>query len=535
MRVSRGLAAALIVGLVLAAYLAGTAPDVLFGDGAELQAAGSTGGIAHPSGYPAFLLTARLFAHLPLGNAAHRLNVMSAVFGAAASGTLLLVLFELGLSTAAAAVGALAYGASFTLVWAAERCEVYTLAIALFLIALWRSLVAIRTRSPRDAGAAAFLLGLAMTGHLVFGPPVLLLSALVALPLPLAAPRRVGAWLGLAALFALGLSPYATLAVADRLNTATNYLRLVVEPAGGQFGLTPETFAAPWTRIAWLVFGPEAHPVALAWHPRVALANLGAAAVRLFAFEFGPAGLVLAVLGARRLAGAGARAAALAGVAGLALAASALAIERRMLAIFLIPCGIVVAALIAAGIDAALARLAPRAGAARLAGAALALALVVPLPHLLRARAPAAGALGWTPIEEWEPRREGLVPSLRGAIEARAFGEAALAAIPRGAFVAGKWREIMVLVYLQAVEGRRPDLALDPWYPAHAVRLERWQRAHDPREHPIVLLGSVATLRPWLARADSVALAGGGYLIVQRAPVTLPAPPSAAGAGPPRR
>jgi hypothetical protein len=363
MRVSRGLAAALIVGLALAAYLAGTAPDVLFGDGAELQAAGSTGGIAHPSGYPAFLLAARLFAHLPLGNAAHRLNVMSAVCGAAAAGTLLLVLFELGLSTAAAAAGALAYAASFTLVWAAERCEVYTLAIALFLIALWRSLVAIRTRSPRAAGAAAFLLGLAMTGHLVFGPPVLLLSALVALPLPLAAPRRVAAWLGLAALFALGLSPYATLAVADRLNAATNYLRLVVEPAGGQFGLTPETFATPWTRIAWLVFGPEAHPVALAWHPRVALANLGAAAVRLFVFEFGPAGLVLAALGARRLAGVGARAAALAGVAGLALAASALAIERRMLAIFLIPCGIVVAVLIAAGIDAALARLAPRAGA----------------------------------------------------------------------------------------------------------------------------------------------------------------------------
>ncbi|MCK7500513.1 MAG: DUF2723 domain-containing protein [Comamonadaceae bacterium] len=41
---------------------------------------GGYGGIAHPSGYPLYLLLARLFQFLPLGGLAFRTNLMSAVF-----------------------------------------------------------------------------------------------------------------------------------------------------------------------------------------------------------------------------------------------------------------------------------------------------------------------------------------------------------------------------------------------------------------------------------------------------------------------
>ena len=49
-------------------------------DGGDLIAAAATGGIAHPTGYPLYLLLARLFQLLPVGSLAFRTNLMSAVF-----------------------------------------------------------------------------------------------------------------------------------------------------------------------------------------------------------------------------------------------------------------------------------------------------------------------------------------------------------------------------------------------------------------------------------------------------------------------
>src|SRR5258708_26109081 len=51
-------------------------------DGGDLITAAATGGVAHPSGYPTFLLLARLFQFLPWGTIAYRTNLMSAVFTA---------------------------------------------------------------------------------------------------------------------------------------------------------------------------------------------------------------------------------------------------------------------------------------------------------------------------------------------------------------------------------------------------------------------------------------------------------------------
>ena len=65
-------------------YLATMAPGLTWAnggsDGGDLITAAATGGIAHPSGYPLYLLLARLFQFLPLGSLAFRTNLMSAVF-----------------------------------------------------------------------------------------------------------------------------------------------------------------------------------------------------------------------------------------------------------------------------------------------------------------------------------------------------------------------------------------------------------------------------------------------------------------------
>ncbi len=73
----------ILVVSLMAVYLASMAPGLTwanFGmDGGDLIAAAATGGIAHPTGYPVYLLLARLFQFIPIGSLAYRTNLMSAI------------------------------------------------------------------------------------------------------------------------------------------------------------------------------------------------------------------------------------------------------------------------------------------------------------------------------------------------------------------------------------------------------------------------------------------------------------------------
>jgi hypothetical protein len=75
---------------LFAIYLNTLAPGLSWAndgsDGGDLIAAAATGGVAHPTGYPTYLLLARLFQALPVGSLAFRTNLMSAVFAALAAG-----------------------------------------------------------------------------------------------------------------------------------------------------------------------------------------------------------------------------------------------------------------------------------------------------------------------------------------------------------------------------------------------------------------------------------------------------------------
>ena len=88
-----------VVFLSLAVYLRTLAPGLTWAhqgaDGGDLAAAVASGGIPHPSGYPTYMLVARLFAALPLRDVAFRLNLMSAVCAAATVGLLYLLILAL--------------------------------------------------------------------------------------------------------------------------------------------------------------------------------------------------------------------------------------------------------------------------------------------------------------------------------------------------------------------------------------------------------------------------------------------------------
>jgi hypothetical protein len=75
--------ALLVFGAALALYHAGMAPGLLWGDSAEMQILAGIGGIAHPTGYPLFILVGLAFTHLTGLSPATAANLVSGVFAAA--------------------------------------------------------------------------------------------------------------------------------------------------------------------------------------------------------------------------------------------------------------------------------------------------------------------------------------------------------------------------------------------------------------------------------------------------------------------
>jgi hypothetical protein len=164
--------------LLFAAYLRTLAPGLTWAnggsDGGDLIAAAATGGIPHPTGYPLYLLLARLFQLLPVGSLAYRTNLMSALFTVAAS--LLIYVIVVGQLSRAQAMhrmpAGLAAGICFglsPLAWSqAVITEVYALQAFLVVLLLYLYTTAEATSFNRKAldGVRGLALGLALANHL---------------------------------------------------------------------------------------------------------------------------------------------------------------------------------------------------------------------------------------------------------------------------------------------------------------------------------------------------------------------------------
>ena len=72
--------------VALVVYLATLSPTLPPGDSGDLITAAATLGLAHPPGYPLFIIIGHVFTLLPIGSPAYRVNLMSAFFDAAAVG-----------------------------------------------------------------------------------------------------------------------------------------------------------------------------------------------------------------------------------------------------------------------------------------------------------------------------------------------------------------------------------------------------------------------------------------------------------------
>ena len=172
------LIAPLITLFTFLLYLATLAPTVLWGDDALFQASAYVGRMGSDgSGHWLWFQLARRFVHLPVGDIAYRVNLLSAIAAALTLGTLYGVGRALRLSPLAATVAATALALAHTFWMHAVRAEVYTLftlwlAVELWLWARWHA------TSSWPIEAAVFLMGVGLLAHQM---AILLLPALALL------------------------------------------------------------------------------------------------------------------------------------------------------------------------------------------------------------------------------------------------------------------------------------------------------------------------------------------------------------------
>jgi hypothetical protein len=219
-----GAALVILFGVLCAGTLAPTvlpygAPDTL--DSPMLQAEVSVLGIGHPTGYPTYMMLTHLFTYLPIGDLAYRINLASAVYGAAAVLVVYLAGLRLCRRAVAAAAGALAFGLSSAFWGQAVISEVYTLEALLVALVILALLVWRDTRAERYLLLSAFLVGLSLTHHLT---SVLLVPAAPAFVFltDRCVFSKVGLMLKSFGLFLFGLLPFLYLPMRAMMQAPLN-------------------------------------------------------------------------------------------------------------------------------------------------------------------------------------------------------------------------------------------------------------------------------------------------------------------------
>jgi hypothetical protein len=140
----------------LALYWRTLAPSVatIFDDSLEFQVVCPTLGIAHPTGYPLYTLLGKFFTLIPIGDAAYRVNLMSAFFAALTVVVIYLIVRILTDGSLAALFASLAIAVSPVFWSQAVIAEVYSLnafftALVVYLLFRWEM-----NRRQRPDGAA---------------------------------------------------------------------------------------------------------------------------------------------------------------------------------------------------------------------------------------------------------------------------------------------------------------------------------------------------------------------------------------------
>ena len=398
------------------------APTVLWGDDAELQRLAFTGesgsGLRN---YPLWQLAARQITRLPLGDIAKGANLTSAIFAALTIGVLFIAIKMLTDSQPAAWIGGLALGVSHTFWLHAVRAEVYTLFLFLLtavitLLIWWR-----RKMSDWILAAAFFLAGIALLAH------PLILTAVPAMVVFVVSVKRnaLRSYTLAAAALLLGIVPY-----------------LVINTSATQSGFNVQAVAAG----LWQV---QVRDMML-WAGFLGYQFLILLPIGILGFiQFGRTDRIYALF-----------------LALLFLGNVIFALSHRVpdQYVFYLPSYVVFALWVGMGaaliFDKGLLLIKQR-----LVLFAL-LLLAAGLPVLFYALTPRIlNQFGVTLLAARDlPGRDNnlffLYPPKNGYYGARDYGETVLRVLPPDAAVLADWLPLQTLLYLQQVEGLRPDVLL---------------------------------------------------------------------------
>ncbi|WP_374687578.1 DUF2723 domain-containing protein, partial [Promineifilum sp.] len=406
----------------------------------EFQVVAPQLGIAHPTGYPLYLLLGKLFTLLPIGGSvAGRLNFASTVYATLAAIVVFRLALELLRRPLPALVGAVALGLA-PIFWSqAIIAEVY--ALHALIVAVGLSLMVRLTAGPRLPAterrktivALSFVIGLGLTNHLT--TVFLLPPAAIAVALTLleespgngkiggrrwSAVGRGRSFLPGLVAFTLPLLLYAYLPLRWRAvnGEPMGLSRFVDWVVGGRFQGALQWGA--WLRdpARWEIVG------------------------RLLLDAWGWVYLALAVVGLAWLFWRQWRAALVLLVAAVGFTFYALNYYVPDLAVFLIPTHVVIAVWVAAGVCALLETVLETGFLRRNPVSSALLFILALLPALL-----AVGGR-WSAIDQ--SGRDGGEPWARDALARPGAGAAILA----------DSEKIAPLYYLQQVGGLRPDLHL---------------------------------------------------------------------------
>ncbi|MGE0872505.1 MAG: DUF2723 domain-containing protein [Kofleriaceae bacterium] len=182
------------------------------GDNAEFATLGAVGGVAHPSGYPLYVLWLRALSWLP-GTPAHASAVATALLGTIAVLVLHAACRAWGARASAATITVAMFAAAPVVLRIHSEAEVFALNGLVVAAVLWLAAARGPLRGEWRAVVLALVAGLGLANHLtcVLIAPVGLLGVIRGAR---EANRRVLAIGGAAAGFFVGLLPYAYVFVA---------------------------------------------------------------------------------------------------------------------------------------------------------------------------------------------------------------------------------------------------------------------------------------------------------------------------------
>ncbi len=234
------LAPAIAGAIAFVVYVRTLLPGIAFADWGEMQTVPHVLGVAHPTGYPTYVVLAWFAQLVPVGSVAFRANLLSALLVSGTVAVAVVILLRLGTAPLVAIAAALALGAVRTVWSAATVAEVNPLHLLFIALLLHRALAWETGGRARDLVVGALLLGLALGNHLlaVFAAPGL--AAFVVWVGRRAILERP--WLVLAAAAAglAGISVYLYIPIAASLSPPLPYNH-------------PVTAEAVW----WLVSGTQ--------------------------------------------------------------------------------------------------------------------------------------------------------------------------------------------------------------------------------------------------------------------------------------